>query len=253
MNSLGYTTTCKILNAIDYGTPQNRKRLFTVSVLGDKEFIFPSPHHTNRRLKDLLENNVSESYYLSLERIKTFESHRLRQESKGTGFGYNPQNINDIDVSYCITTRPDRYVSTWLIEQGNIDAYRLVHYPTVTKKGYTCAFAGDGLVMNRLVTARGTVQEQKSPTLTTGNGCGTGTVTEDLRIRYLTERECFRLMDVPEIAIDKIFDAIPTKTARYHLAGNSIVVGCLVAIFDSLLINPKYVKKKPIESFEMIE
>ena len=58
-----------------------------------------------------------------------------------------------------------------------------------------------------------------------------------LRIRYLTPRECLRLMGFHETEIDKLTEAVPSKTNLYKLAGNSIVVDCLEAIFKSIYID----------------
>lgn len=60
--------------------------------------------------------------------------------------------------------------------------------------------------------------------------------TNGIRIRKLTPRECFRLMGVKERDIDKIQDAGISKSQQYKLAGNSIVVNCLAAIFRQLFI-----------------
>ena len=54
------------------------------------------------------------------------------------------------------------------------------------------------------------------------------------RIRKLTPRECFRLMDVSEDDIDKIQSAGISKSQQYKLAGNSIVVNCMTLIFENL-------------------
>ena len=54
------------------------------------------------------------------------------------------------------------------------------------------------------------------------------------RLRKCTPREYFRLMDVDDEDIDKIEQAVPPKTQRYKLAGNSIVVACMYYIFESL-------------------
>lgn len=59
------------------------------------------------------------------------------------------------------------------------------------------------------------------------------------RIRKLTERECFRLMDVDDSDIDKIKAAGIPKTQQYKLAGNSIVCSCLYHIFRKLFIEQK--------------
>lgn len=62
-------------------------------------------------------------------------------------------------------------------------------------------------------------------------------VQENYRIRKLTERECFRLMDVSEDDIDKIQAAGISRSQQYKMAGNSIVVSCLYHIIDKLFIN----------------
>ena len=62
-------------------------------------------------------------------------------------------------------------------------------------------------------------------------------VQRGVRISKLTERECFRLMDVDDDVIDKIQAAGISRTAQYHLAGNSICVGVLYHVFDRLFIH----------------
>ena len=108
---------------------------------------------------------------------------------------------------------------------------------------------GDGLVMERLHVARGTVQPQTSPTLTTGRGGGSGTVVrmseEELRIRYLTPRECLRLMGQTDDAIDKLMEVEKSKTAQYRMAGNSIVVDVLMAIFKGIYIDDTFDRLRP--------
>lgn len=60
-----------------------------------------------------------------------------------------------------------------------------------------------------------------------------------MRIRKLTPRECFRLMDVDEPDIDKIQASGVSNSSQYKLAGNSICCGVLYHIFDKLLIHPE--------------
>lgn len=69
LESIGYSNFYKILNAKDYGVPQNRERCFMVSILGDYWYDFPEPKPLTLRLKDLLEKEVDEKYYLSDEKI----------------------------------------------------------------------------------------------------------------------------------------------------------------------------------------
>ena len=123
-----------------------------------------------------------------------------------------------------------------------------IRWPNATQQGYLLAEEGDGLVMERTHVARGTVQKQTSPTLTTGRGGGSGVVIDvnsELRIRYLTPRECLRLMGQDEESIDRLMEAEPSKTAQYKLAGNSIVVDVLAAIFNGIYNDNSFSKPKP--------
>ena len=70
LEDIGYTNYWQVLNAKDYGIPQNRERVFCISILGDHEpYIFPEKQELTIRLKDVLENEVDEKYYLSEERV----------------------------------------------------------------------------------------------------------------------------------------------------------------------------------------
>ena len=72
LESLGYTNHFKMLNAVDYGIPQNRNRFFMVSILGKYSYTFPRKQKLKLKLKDLLENEVDEKYYLSPEKAERF-------------------------------------------------------------------------------------------------------------------------------------------------------------------------------------
>ena len=65
LESLGYQNYWQVLNAKDYGVPQNRERVFVVSILGGGQYMFPNKIKLEKRLKDLLESNVDEKYYIS--------------------------------------------------------------------------------------------------------------------------------------------------------------------------------------------
>ena len=91
LEQLGYRNFAQVLNAKDYGVPQNRERIFLVSILNaDKPYYFPQPFALDRRLKDVLESNVDEKYYLSDSVIESFNAHKQRNAEKGNGFGLNP-------------------------------------------------------------------------------------------------------------------------------------------------------------------
>ena len=80
LERLGYANFAKVLNAKDYGVPQNRERIFLVSIrideleglAGNVQYHFPKPFPLLKRLKDVLEEKVDEKYYLSDERLKEF-------------------------------------------------------------------------------------------------------------------------------------------------------------------------------------
>lgn len=107
-----------------------------------------------------------------------------------------------------------------------------------TAKGYAEATDGDSVNLSNpnSTTRRGRVGKQIANTLDTG--CLQGVVTQ-YRIRKLTPRECFRLMGVDEINIDKIQAAGISNSQLYKLAGNSIVVDNLYHIFRTLFSDTK--------------
>lgn len=92
LDGLGYTSKYELLNAKNYGVPQNRERCFMVSWLGDFYYDFPEPIPLERRLRDVLEDNVDEKYYLSDETVQSLIEHKRRNEEAGNGFGWNPIN-----------------------------------------------------------------------------------------------------------------------------------------------------------------
>lgn len=92
----GYTNFTQVLNAKDYGVPQNRERVFMVSILNcDKPYYFPQPIPLTKRLRDVLEDNVPEEFYLSYRVLQGFERHNANHKEKGTGFIFKPKNGGD--------------------------------------------------------------------------------------------------------------------------------------------------------------
>ena len=81
LSGLGYSNYWQVLNAKDYGVPQNRERVFMVSILGDEGFVFPKPFPLERKLKDVLEENVDEKYYIAQEKVDAFMA-QLSDEQK---------------------------------------------------------------------------------------------------------------------------------------------------------------------------
>lgn len=83
LDSIGYNTHYKVLNAKNFGIPQNRERIFAISIrkdIDDGTFQFPSEIPLTTRLKDILETNVSEQYYISNERVNQILNSDFLQE-----------------------------------------------------------------------------------------------------------------------------------------------------------------------------
>lgn len=95
LEEMGYANFWQVLNAKTHGypapVPQNRKRVFLVSILNcEKPFYFPDTQPLTKRLVDVLETDVDESYYLSQHTIDVFNAHKERSQQAGNGFGWNP-------------------------------------------------------------------------------------------------------------------------------------------------------------------
>lgn len=103
MDRIGYHTKYEVLNAKDFGVPQNRERVFIVSIRNDidKDFTFPEKQELKIFLKDLLEDKVDEKYFLSDKLIKCFS-----KEDTG-GYPRKEQFEGSIDreVGKCVTTK----------------------------------------------------------------------------------------------------------------------------------------------------
>lgn len=115
----------------------------------------------------------------------------------------------------------------------------MVIVPQNTKIGFDIAKVDDGIYVNRANSKRGVVQKEKIPTLKTS--CSdVAVVVNDLNdyisIRKLTPRECWRLMGWNDDEIDKVMDGTISNTQLYKMAGNSIVINCLMAVFDKLYV-----------------
>lgn len=105
LEKLGYSNYCDILNAKHYGIPQNRKRCFMVSILGEWNYKMPKEMRLEYKLKDLLENNVAEKYYLSKQMIDFYTYNSQKQKENGNGFEFKPQENADAEIGKTITTR----------------------------------------------------------------------------------------------------------------------------------------------------
>ena len=113
LERLGYANFAQVLNAKDYGVPQNRERIFLVSIrmdgleglAGGVRYYFPKPFPLERRLKDVLEDNVDEKYYLSDKMLDYFN--RVDAD-KTHGHNFTPKDGDD--TAFTIRTAPGNRV-----------------------------------------------------------------------------------------------------------------------------------------------
>lgn len=96
LQSKGYSNYWKDLNAKDYGIPQNRNRTFMVSILGSYEYEFPKPFELKLRLKDMLEDNVNEKWYLTEQQ---------KENIKKSSYVQNQRRIQKKDVCDTLCAR----------------------------------------------------------------------------------------------------------------------------------------------------
>lgn len=107
LTNLGYTNYSKVLNAKDYGVPQNRERVFCISILNDSQgYSFPEKQVLKTRLKDILEENVDEKYYLSSERVKKLVGIVRNYDIKDRSvFDSSINDPKEKEVANCVTTK----------------------------------------------------------------------------------------------------------------------------------------------------
>lgn len=188
MKSLGYTNYYKVLNAKDYEVPQNRERVFTISILGNQNFNFPEKRALLLRLKDILDDKVDEKYYLSDKMIRYI----MANNEKWTG--NNDKSIINKEIASAINTGEGQRrcdASNYICEDLPIE-YDL-------KCIQVAQMYGTGKEPNpqagRIYSAEGI-----SPTM---DSCSGGNrmpkvliKKPKLRIRKLTPKECWRLMRI---------------------------------------------------------
>lgn len=148
----------KVLNAKHYGVPQNRERVFIIGIRDDKEnnFHWPKPFHLTKRLKDVLEDNVDEKFYLSDKMINMLQNHSDRHKEKGTGFAVNYKTENDS--------------ATTIRANGALcPTDNIIKIKSATKKGYEVATENDSINFSvpNSETRRGRVGKEVAQTLDT--------------------------------------------------------------------------------------
>jgi DNA (cytosine-5)-methyltransferase 1 len=164
----GYINYVETLNAKDYGIAQNRNRVFMVSILGDYYYEFPKPIPLTTRLKDYLEHDVDEKYYLDTQTIERISKWNAQQDPLERAKTHD-------EISHTITTRVAES------DAGGMSASVLL-IKEDTKQGYAVARDGDGVYINRPEQKRGVVQEGMIQTIKANNTDIGVVVKEDIVI-----------------------------------------------------------------------
>ncbi len=251
LKELGYNNYYQILNAKDYGIPQNRERVYTISIRKDIDkgtFKFPEKEELHFRLKDVLEAEVDEKYYLSERMVNGFIRHNEKHKQKGTGFIWKAKNEKDIantlraNASLCPTDNTIKVIGNLDIKgQDNIKRVYASEgiSPTLTnmqggnrqpKIEVIGQASNEGSQAGKVYSDKGL-----SPSLCAGtHGYSMGNIQTNTRIRRLTPKECWELMGFSNKDFEKAANIPTSDTQLYKQAGNSIVVPVLEKIFINL-------------------
>ena len=210
-DSVPYHLYWKVLNAKHYGVPQNRERVFLIGIRDNKDnnFSFPAEEHLTKRLKDVLEIEVDEKYFLSEKSINGILN---------TTFNSRANLVQDIETySDCILSRDYKDAKCIKINSATNKGEGI--------KGIAVHPFSKKLEFNGF-------KDTVSPTLLATDYKAPKCIQyNNYQIRRLTPRECFRLMDFPDSFTWPVSDS-----QAYKQAGNSIVVNVLYKILKNLNI-----------------
>lgn len=228
MYDMGYNSYWQVLNAKDYGVPQNRERVFTISLAAGwpGEFTFPQKQELTKRLKDILETSVDGKYYI--------------KDATSLTAGSNFDTINGGAIGKMLDIYRRAYhtdaIAPTMHTCGGGNTEAKIAIKTANKKGYGMATDGDGIDLGcpQSSTRRGRVGHGVAKTIPTGDSQGT---LDGFRIRKLTPLECWRLMGFSDDDFKKAQGAGISNSQLYKQAGNSIVVNVLEGILRNLPID----------------
>jgi DNA (cytosine-5)-methyltransferase 1 len=139
LEGMGYTVFAEILNAKDFGVPQNRERIYIVAFLGDVDFKFPKPPKKIVKVGDILEKNVANKYTIS---DRLWAGHKRRKEehiAKGNGFGFSLFNA-DSPYTSTISARYYKDGSEILIAQTGKNPRKITPREAARLQGFSDIF-----------------------------------------------------------------------------------------------------------------
>ena len=189
LSDLGYTNYWQVLNAKDYGIPQNRERVFIVSIRNDiakSNFCFPQKVPLLWKLKDFLEDKVDEKYYLTEKGIGRLikKNNKLIRESKNPNVsaciiaGYHKMDGRNSQY-ISVPTDIQRIGGLYDTEKKTRQAGSIYNIngisPTLTTMGYVEAQVGDSINISypKSLTKRGRVGKEVSQTILTSPSMAT--------------------------------------------------------------------------------
>ena len=252
--------TC--LNAKNYGIPQNRERIYVICIRKDADnglFTFPNGWDSGIRLKDILEDEVDEKYYLSKEiqdRFKPSEKEDKNQnelnvvgttasECRTIGQRDLTYGTNGINGIMSTLTATDYIQPKQILEKSFIDKQNRIQTFNTKENYIQWDVSGKGSNSQQ---DRAYYQDSFSPALSHCNASGDKSqviltnkediketnITTNYKIRKLTPKECWRLMGFRDECFDRAKNSGMSDSALYKQAGNSIVVNVLYYIFKEL-------------------
>lgn len=260
-DAVPYHLYWQVLNAKNHGVPQNRERVFLVGIRDDKDnyFQFPREEHLTKRLKDVLDEEVDDKYFLSQERIDTITN---AERSIGWTDSDKKDTANCVLTGYAKNPTDGEYLK---IKSGTAKGYekamigafrgrnpdnpsdRTTGAPTEQRLEINSEGVSNTLTSvqkDNVVLKIGTwrtheddrgfreIADGNSPTIPARareDGSGQPVINLNYKIRRLTPRECFRLMDFPDTFTWPVSDS-----QAYKQAGNSIVVNVLYKLLKQL-------------------
>lgn len=238
LTSLGYFNFTQIMNASDYGLPQNRERCFMVSIKSNDfiDYSFPKKIPLQLTVKDLLEKEVDAKYYLPEERTQSLIDNYLM---KGNNLKLSKQELACLQK-----TNKKGFLS---INEAGLMKIGTDIASTITARYYKGVSGnGDNMVIEMVdfrydEGIRSKANPNISPTLPSSH-LGTESLSgqpfvllkPEYKIRRLTPKECWKLMGFTE---EDYINAskVNSETQLYKQAGNSICVCCLEKIFKELI------------------
>jgi len=216
LTKLGYKNYWEDLIATDYGIPQTRNRCFMVSILGDYNYTFPKPIPLKLKLKDMLEDNVDEKYYIKNGTLKCFLTQKENGFPRKERFLQALELVNKKQLAGTLTALQGGKATDNHILVKNTENY--IEWYEKGKLDMDCRAWKEEKIVGALMTTANKNKILKS----------------DLTIRNLTPKEMFRLMGVKDEDYEKCAKN-QSNASLSHLAGDSIVVNVLMAIFKEMI------------------